>query len=353
MKKSICLIIPSLSSGGAERQMSYLIQFLNEMGIKPTVITYYPKKDYVENLDINRIRITEKSFVKFIKVVRSIIKEKPDVVLSYTWMPNVLAIISSFFLKQTKIVVSERNTSLKYDLLTRMLFNLYRRADVVVANSNSQTEFIKQNASFLCPTLKTITNYTDINHFPFHIKPKNTILKIGVLARYHPQKNIVRFLEAVKILNQKHSQQMEFYWYGSSFGSEYYTHCENLREQYALQNVYFNNFADDVAGILQEMDVVCLPSLYEGFANALSEAVCAGKPVLASNVCDNPTFVKDGENGFLFDPNNPKDIAKAFEKLIMLDEGQFIALQKSSRKLATTLFSKEQFISNYTKILYK
>jgi glycosyltransferase involved in cell wall biosynthesis len=351
-KKIICLI-PSLSSGGAERQMSYLIQFLNEIEYKPTVITYYQHEDYVKNLDINRIHIIDKYLKRYTQIIKTIKRENPDVILSYTWIPNVLSIITSLFCKNIKIVVSERNTSLRYNLPTRILFNLYRRANMIVVNSNSQTEFIRQNASFLSSKLKTITNYTNISGFSFSMKQKKSVIKIGILARYHPQKNIIRFLKAVKILNQIYPQRIEYYWYGASYGSEYYRNCDNLKKQYALQNVYFGDFSDNVASVMEEIDAVCLPSLYEGFSNTLSEAICAGKPVLASNVCDNPTFVKEGKNGFLFDPYSPTSMAQAFEKLIMLTDEEFIEFQKNSRELATTLFLKEKFIDNYLEILFK
>jgi glycosyltransferase involved in cell wall biosynthesis len=347
--KLLCLI-PSLSSGGAERQMSYLLKFLNEAGHTPTVITYYNTKDYDCELKMNRIRIKGWSIIRYFRIIRAIKQQKPNTILAYGETPNILIIFSSLFCKKVKVVVSERNTSLHYDIWTRIRLNLYRFSTTVVVNSQSQTDFIIQNAPFLISKIKTITNYTDVQRFNFQLKIKEPVTKIGILARFHPQKNIVRFLEAVKILNAEFTNKVEYYWYGRK--SKYYVQCEEIRRNDFLNNVYFNDFAENESSVLSEMDVICLPSLYEGFSNTLSEAICAGKPILASEVCDNPVFVKEGENGFLFNPYSVEDIVKAISKFLALSQDELFEFQKQSRLLAENLFSKEKFVQSYFEVLF-
>ncbi len=62
-----------------------------------------------------------------------------------------------------------------------------------------------------------------------------------------------------------------------------------------------------------------MPSYFEGLPNAACEAISCGLPLIISDVCDNKILV-DKLNGYLFDPYNPKDIAKkiiSFCKKIM------------------------------------
>jgi glycosyltransferase involved in cell wall biosynthesis len=57
---------------------------------------------------------------------------------------------------------------------------------------------------------------------------------------------------------------------------------------------------------------VVLPSLcYEGFPRVIAEAMSAGTPVIASNHGAMAAIVKNDENGLLFEPGNPQELASA------------------------------------------
>lgn len=62
-------------------------------------------------------------------------------------------------------------------------------------------------------------------------------------------------------------------------------------------------------------DVFVLPSLHEPFGIVALEAMRAGLPLLAANVGGLPDFVKDGENGLLFDPSRPETLVAAYRRL--------------------------------------
>jgi glycosyltransferase involved in cell wall biosynthesis len=77
-------------------------------------------------------------------------------------------------------------------------------------------------------------------------------------------------------------------------------------------------------GIIQdEMSraaVFTLVSLEENSPVGIEEAMAAGVPVVTSNRCGMPYMVRDGESGFLVDPNNPDDIARRLRQLLEDDE---------------------------------
>jgi glycosyltransferase involved in cell wall biosynthesis len=66
--------------------------------------------------------------------------------------------------------------------------------------------------------------------------------------------------------------------------------------------------------------VFTLVSLEENSPMAIEEAMAAGVPVVTSNRCGMPYMVRNGESGFLVDPNNPDDIARRLGKLLKDDE---------------------------------
>jgi glycosyltransferase involved in cell wall biosynthesis len=75
----------------------------------------------------------------------------------------------------------------------------------------------------------------------------------------------------------------------------------------------------DVPDILANLDLVVLPSLWEGLPRVIPEATIAGVPVVASNIDGNREIVSPGRNGALAEPRNPQDFADKIEKA--LDEG--------------------------------
>ena len=46
------------------------------------------------------------------------------------------------------------------------------------------------------------------------------------------------------------------------------------------------------------------------------EALCLGKPVLCSKYAGSKEMIQDGENGFVFDPHNPAELADRMELLL-------------------------------------
>jgi glycosyltransferase involved in cell wall biosynthesis len=67
--------------------------------------------------------------------------------------------------------------------------------------------------------------------------------------------------------------------------------------------------------LLSASDLLVLPSLYEGFGIPIIEAMAIGTPVAASNVGAMAEVV--GENGVLFNPKDPDDIARSLNMILM------------------------------------
>jgi glycosyltransferase involved in cell wall biosynthesis len=87
---------------------------------------------------------------------------------------------------------------------------------------------------------------------------------------------------------------------------------------------------------LSRASVFALVSFEEGAPMGIAEAMAAGVPVVTSNRCGMPYMVRDGESGFLVDPNNPDGITRCLRALLengplrkkMGDKGREIALDR-------------------------
>lgn len=72
----------------------------------------------------------------------------------------------------------------------------------------------------------------------------------------------------------------------------------------------------DVPRLLATMDVVAFSSLWEGLGRALTEAVVAGRPIVATAVNGVPDLVVDGVTGFLCPPGEPAVLADRITDLL-------------------------------------
>jgi D-inositol-3-phosphate glycosyltransferase len=98
---------------------------------------------------------------------------------------------------------------------------------------------------------------------------------------------------------------------------------------------------DEIGNWFQAADVVVVPSLNEPFGLVIIEALAAGTPVIASNVDDIPTIVRDRENGLLVPANDPTALANAIET-IANDRELLQAMQENARPSVWPRFSWEE-----------
>jgi D-inositol-3-phosphate glycosyltransferase len=56
-------------------------------------------------------------------------------------------------------------------------------------------------------------------------------------------------------------------------------------------------------------DVLVMPSLYESFGLVVVEALACGTPVIASRIGEMMNIIKEGKNGFYFNPNDPSSLS--------------------------------------------
>ena len=73
---------------------------------------------------------------------------------------------------------------------------------------------------------------------------------------------------------------------------------------------------EEMPGLLGKFDVLLLTSIWpEPFARVLLEGMISGLVVVATSTGGTPEIVLDGENGLLFTPGNPQDLAQKIGQL--------------------------------------
>lgn len=105
-------------------------------------------------------------------------------------------------------------------------------------------------------------------------------------------------------------------------------------------NVRFIGFVpeQDKGAWLGAADVFVFPSFLEGFGMAAAEAMACGTPVVASNTSAIPEVVRDGETGFLADPNDAESFAEPLIRLLT-DAGLREQMGEAARAYARESFN--------------
>lgn len=357
--KRILLITENLGSGGAERQICGLAVMLTKYGYPCKLITYVKNQFYEpylreNNVDYEFVDELWKKENRVFKSAKYIKDYKADVVISFLPSVNLTMCLAKYF-HNSKLVVSERNNNIKITWKDRILFNLYRNADAVVPNSNSQGEFLKNNFPFLTNKIHPIINFVDTDRFCLATTPTNRkTLRIITVARYAPQKNILNYLKVVNKVKEK-KLNIHFDWFGSkTFNSEYYEQVEKEFKRLELSEyLTLHDTKQDIETEYQQSDIFCLPSLYEGYPNVVVEAMSCGLPVICSNRHENPYIVENGINGYLFNPENEDDIVDTIIKVASLSISERQQMGMRNRKLCLSRNSADTFKQNYIDLIEK
>jgi glycosyltransferase involved in cell wall biosynthesis len=81
-------------------------------------------------------------------------------------------------------------------------------------------------------------------------------------------------------------------------------------------SVLFAGFRSDVPRVLDALDVLALPSLYEGMPLTAIEASAMAKPVVATAVDGTPEVIREGRTGRLVPPRDPAALSRALRALL-------------------------------------
>lgn len=359
MNKKILCLIDGLTLGGAERQLVGLASFLQKKGYDVDLAYYYKDNFYSslvkeEQIETIYISVKRNKIDKLWRIGKLIRRNNYDVVIAYKDGATIIGCLLKALGGKFKLIVSERNTNLSVSKKDTIKFFLYRWADFVVPNSNAQRLFICENFSGLKARTVTIPNFTDNDSFiPKHIEKEDSTIQILTVARIAKQKNILNYLQAIKAVSEVNGN-VRFDWYGDVQPGEeaYEKECIERIHSLGLEKTFsFHQATSNVLEVYQNSDIFCLPSNYEGFPNVICEAMCCGKPILCSNVCDNPIIVENEYNGLLFNPHRPEDIANRILEMLIMKKEELGKMGYRSLDISKSKFSKEAFVENYIKLI--
>ncbi|MBD1806552.1 glycosyltransferase family 4 protein [Microcoleus sp. FACHB-SPT15] len=374
----LTLVISSLSSGGAERVMSIMANYWVAKKWKITILTFddgtkppfYDLDSRVCHIPLSIAGESSNLFVgiwknlKRIQILQSAIaNSNPDAVISFMDQVNVLTLLAIRFSLGTitlqeppwgkrslkiPVIVSERIDPALYSI--GRIWEQLRRwtypfADhLVVQTQGALTYFSSGQQKRACIIPNPVV-------FPTRRKNTSGGLWVGrslfAMGRLTRQKGFDLLLQAFARLKDHYPE-----WTLTILGEgELRTELESLRESLGLSSrVHLPGVVRNPYEVLMQAEIFVMSSRFEGFPNALCEAMACGVPVISSDCPSGPReIIRDGVDGILV-PNQDVEALTAAMDRLMSDEGERKRLSSRAPEVVER-FSLEKVMSIWEKLL--
>ena len=290
-KKRILILIPRMGGGGAERVVSILannlchkycirIATLVSRGefykLDPAVEVVSAKYDIKQSSVFARRFSLAKNLISSFLFIRKSIKEfKPDIFFPLMKEMDLISFFAIKGLKGVKRINSERNDpSQRTVFYKKALKTVYKNSDMLVC----QTQFI---ADFYSSTKNKviIPNPVDVKQYPKSV-PEGTNKKIVSVGRLTGQKNFLMLEKAfAKIAKQYPDVTVTIYGEGPQRQMlEQAIEQDGLKDRFILYGA-----SKDVLNEIKDASIFAFSTNFEGFPNALIEAIALGIPVVTTD----------------------------------------------------------------------
>ncbi len=320
----LLLVISSLGCGGAERVITRLAEAWVASGVQVTLATFdRPEGDFcplvpgIHRRSMPEERQRAKQYIPGpmarCQWLRAVMRESsPQAIISFVDRTNVVTLLASRGLK-IPVLVSERTDPEMYspgriwELLRRVL---YPSAAAIVV----QTQKVRQWSERLFPRTRS---RVIPNPVPVGLPSVSgaTISKILAVGRLGSEKGFDVLIQAFAQIAERHPT-----WQLRILGDgPLRTPLEQQIEALGLTGrVELPGRCRDVLEQLSEAGMFVLSSRFEGFPNALVEAMACGRAVISTNCPSGPSdLIETGRNGVLVPVDDAQALAVNMEQLLV------------------------------------
>lgn len=353
---------------GTEKHLYDLLRNIDRSKFKPFVVTFEGTEEFKKKIEELKIPVKIlklkkiygiKPLITLLGLIKFVRKHKIRIVQTFHTNPDIYGTILAILCGVPVIVSSRRDMGFNRNKRNLICYKLLNSSvDKIICVSEAVKKFVMQEEGVHEDKIKVIYNGLKSEDFYSNKnilfeKKKNKIQEaapvVGILANFNPIKGHMYFFESLKLI-RKVLPNIQCILIGGGlpvFEDELRLKVKELK----IENcVHFLGYRRDISDVIPLMDVLVVPSLSEGFSNAIIEALYMSKPVIATNVGGNPEAIIHESTGVLVPPKDPAKMASA---VINLFRNRKFAeeLGNNGKKLVESKFLIQKMISE-TEELY-
>jgi GalNAc-alpha-(1->4)-GalNAc-alpha-(1->3)-diNAcBac-PP-undecaprenol alpha-1,4-N-acetyl-D-galactosaminyltransferase len=326
----VFFLTSSLTSGGAERVASTLANAWAARGDQVTLVPtfsgggepFYQLNESVELLYLAQLAgiapHSGKRYLRRLLALRRLARERrPDVVVSFLPNVNIAALLATAFTGIPCVVCersdpTQRQLELKWRLACKLL---YRVADSMVV----QTESVAQSIGKLYGGLRKVAVIP--NPIPEELMrwqgganamaQRRVLLSMGRLVEV---KQVHHIISAFACLHEGYPE-WDLHIHGDGPLAEPLRH--QIEQAGLAGRVFLKGNTPEPWAVIAQADAFVMASAYEGFPNALLEAMAVGLPCVATDCRSGPRELsRNGSDALLASPNDEADLRNAMHRLM-------------------------------------
>lgn len=170
-----------------------------------------------------------------------------------------------------------------------------------------------------------------------------TSFRILSVGRAHWKKAFTYALDAMSVLH-KEGVDFKYTIVGAKGDEELVIHKDQMECDDKIELTGILPFTD-VEDLMQSYDLLLLPSVEEGIANVVLEAMQLGTIVLTTDCGGMKEVIISGKNGFIVPVRDPQAMADAIKHIMNLTESDKKEIKKSAKEYIRDFHSQERMIS--------
>jgi len=350
---------------GTENQVIKMINGLDKKLFDIQLICLYSHPWFEKNAGVLQCNTTVinikyfkqiSTYLNLVKLIRHLKQSGPDIVHTFLPVSNIVGVFAAKIAGVESILSSRRDygewMSRRYSIATK-LANRY--TDAIVTNSNEVKQLTEREENIPDKKIHVILNGLDLEKFKPN-KPDLLLKKqmdipadnkvIGIIANFRPMKHHETFIKAAREISLARPD-VSFLLLGD--GELMHETQELARHLNIIQHCHFLGRQENIARFISLMDMSVNCSKQEGLSNALMECMAAGVPCIVTNSGGNPDLITHNFNGYTFDLDDYKTLARLALELLENHASRERFVQNARGKIEKEM-DLNTMLSNYERL---